>query len=224
MKNKDTINEDDLVTNPTPRVPVCLCLDTSGSMAGPPISELDEGVRAFIAAVLGDDTAKDSAEIAVVTFGGDAEVKADFGPVETLEPPSFAAGGCTPMGDAVDKAVTLLEERKRAYAEAGVDYFQPWLVLMTDGAPTDSIERAATRVADLVERRRLSVFAIGIGETADLVTLARFTPKRPPLRLKGLAFPKFFEWLSKSVSQVAQSVPGQHVQLNTQGIAAWGTP
>lgn len=31
----------DLVDNPTPRVPVLLCLDTSGSMMGAPIHELN---------------------------------------------------------------------------------------------------------------------------------------------------------------------------------------
>ena len=34
----------DLVDNPTPRVPVLLCLDTSGSMMGAPIHELNLGV------------------------------------------------------------------------------------------------------------------------------------------------------------------------------------
>ena len=33
----------DLVENPTARVPVCLCLDVSGSMSGDPINELNCG-------------------------------------------------------------------------------------------------------------------------------------------------------------------------------------
>lgn len=224
MTLKSILNDDDLVTNPVPRVPVCLCLDTSGSMSGQPVTELNEGVRAFIQAILGDETAKDSAEIGMVTFGGTVQVPTDFGPVTSIEPPSLSANGGTPMGEAVKRALELLTQRKTAYSNAGVDYFQPWLVLMTDGAPTDDIDEAIRMVADLVERRKLSVFAIGIGESADMNILAKFSPKRPPLRLKGLAFPQFFEWLGKSVSQVSQSVPGQAVQLNTQNIAAWGTP
>lgn len=39
---------EDLVNNPTPRVPVCLCLDVSGSMSGPPIDELNQGVKLFM--------------------------------------------------------------------------------------------------------------------------------------------------------------------------------
>ena len=38
----------DLVDNPTPRVPVLLCLDTSGSMMGVPIHELNLGVQQYM--------------------------------------------------------------------------------------------------------------------------------------------------------------------------------
>ena len=38
---------DDLVENPTPRVPVTLCLDTSGSMMGEKVRELVNGVNLF---------------------------------------------------------------------------------------------------------------------------------------------------------------------------------
>ena len=43
--NNDLLRMEDLVNNPTARVPVCLCLDVSGSMDGEPIRELNDGVR-----------------------------------------------------------------------------------------------------------------------------------------------------------------------------------
>ena len=39
------IDEDDLATNPTPRVPICILLDTSSSMEGAPIDELNGGLN-----------------------------------------------------------------------------------------------------------------------------------------------------------------------------------
>ncbi|MGV8122516.1 MAG: hypothetical protein AB2L14_22385 [Candidatus Xenobiia bacterium LiM19] len=53
-------------------------------------------------------------------------------------------------------------------------------------------------------------------------TLRRLSPKHAPLRLKGLNFKNFFEWLSKSVSVVSQSTPGDSPKLNTSGIDSWG--
>ena len=61
MDNNLLVRLEDLVNNPTARVPVCLCLDTSGSMGGMPIDELNEGVRLFYEAIREDETALYSA-------------------------------------------------------------------------------------------------------------------------------------------------------------------
>ena len=53
-----SIREKDLVENPNARVPICLVLDTSGSMSGQPIDELNEGVGLFFDNVRSDDVAK----------------------------------------------------------------------------------------------------------------------------------------------------------------------
>ncbi len=216
------LRTDELVDNPTPRVPVCLCLDTSGSMVGEPISELNSGVSTFLSEVKSDEVAQYSAEVAVVTFGGTANKVLDFAAVSKQRVPSMIADGGTPMGQGVELALDLLEKRKREYAQAGVDYYQPWLVLMTDGQPTDSVEVAAARTVALLEARKLIIFPIGIGTSADMAVLSRFSPNRSPLRLKGMNFKAFFTWLSKSVSRVSQSIPGQDVPLDEQGIKGWG--
>lgn len=212
---------DDLIENPTPRLPVALILDTSSSMFGAPIAELNDGVNLFIEAVRNDDTAKYSAEIAIITFGDLVRVVQDFTTVDQIEPKNLFADGLTPMGQAVEKGVELLENRKKLYREVGVDYYQPWMVLMTDGQPTDYIEGAVQKVQTLLANKKLVIFPIAIGPHADLMTLARFTTKnRPPLRLKGLKFREFFEWLSQSVSRVSRSMPGEKVKLPTN-IGDW---
>jgi len=199
------IDEKDLVENPATRVPVCLVLDVSSSMTGEPINELNEGVKIFFEAVLEDEVAKRSAEISIVTFGTVAKLMLDFSDVTKQKIPNLTANGSTPMGEAVNLALDILEKRKRQYSDAGVDYYQPWMVLMTDGAPTDSIDGAIMRTCDLIEREKLTIFPVGIGPHAQLDVLGRFSPKRKPLRLKGLNFKEFFEWLSKSVSQTSRT-------------------
>ena len=42
--NELTISDAELADNPTARVPICVLLDVSQSMAGDPIRELNEGV------------------------------------------------------------------------------------------------------------------------------------------------------------------------------------
>jgi len=222
MDERYVLRQEDLVENPTARVPICLVLDVSSSMDGEPIRELNEGVRLFFDAIRSDDVAQYAAEICIVTFGDAVTKKLDFMSVERQEVPTLYASGMTPMGEGVSLALDLLEARKGDYKRAGVDYYQPWMVVMTDGAPTDDISAAATRIRSLVAEKKLTVFPIAIGEAANLNTLATLSPTRPPLRLQGLNFREFFTWLSRSVSRVSQSTPGESVELDVAGIQAWG--
>lgn len=229
MQDFELIREQDLVDNPSARVAVCLCLDVSSSMEGEPINELNQGIRQFYEAIRSDEEALYAAEICIVTFPGGfdgAECRVDFSTLSIQgKAPTLSANGMTPMGEGVRLALDLLDKRKQEYKDKGVDYYQPWLVLMTDGCPNGDasvLEDSIKRTRDLVSNKKLSLFPIGIGDHADMNTLARFSPNRPPLRLKGLNFKEFFVWLSKSVSRVSQSTPGDKVQLDLEGIKEWG--
>ena len=105
------IGADDLVDNPTPRVPVSLCLDTSGSMGGAPIQELVRGVNLFYDAIDEDDDAHDSAEINIVEFNTAAGLVHDFASIERLSRiSSLSASGATAMGAGVNLALDSLEK------------------------------------------------------------------------------------------------------------------
>ena len=218
------VRTEDLLLNPTNRVPIALCLDASGSMSGQPMQELNEGVRLFFEALHADPIAKASAEVAIIAFSDQAQTVLDFqGLSGVASPPEMVcSGGSTNLGGGVSLALDRLETRKQEYQKAGVDYFQPWLVLMTDGQPTTTEHtQAGPRACNLEAQGKLVVFPIGIGSSADMATLAMFSKKRPPLRLSGLNFRQFFEWLSKSVVRVSQSRPGEKVSLDLEGIKGW---
>lgn len=226
-ENNLKLRLEDLVNNPTARVPVCLCLDVSGSMMGDPIQELNEGVRAFYQEITDDEVARYAAEVSIVTFGGKAECIEDFANVERqTNIPELMASGGTPMGEAVNMALDLLEERKQEYKDKGVDYYQPWLIVMTDGQPNGSqatLQGALDRTVEMANNRKLSIFPIAIGEDADLEILRTLSPKRTPLRLNGLMFKEFFVWLGKSIVQTSNSMPGESIPLDVDGIKGWAS-
>jgi uncharacterized protein YegL len=218
------VRMEELMNNPSNRLPVALCLDVSGSMSGEPIAELNQGVRLFIENVQSDPIAAASAELCVVTFGDDAKLLADFQAVMNVTSVMRvdALNEYTNLGAGVELAVNSLNKRKEMYKRAGVDYYQPWLVLMTDGVPNvGDHTKIAAQVKQMEAEKKLTVFPIGIGREADMDALASFC-SRPSLRLKGLNFRAFFQWLSASISTVSQSRPGDKVKLDLEGIKSWG--
>ncbi len=214
--NLMVLRERDLIENPITRLPVCLCLDSSYSMSGSPINELNKGVQYFFDAIKTDEIARYSVELAVVSFNSEAETISNFSSVDRQTITLLKANGSTSMGKGVELALDLLEQRKSEFSNKGVDYYQPWLVLMSDGGPTDNISTAVRRVQKLSSKKKLTVFSVAIGDNADIDVLKQFSSMKNNLVLKVKSaehFKEFFEWLSQSVSVVSQSVPGDKPSL-----------
>jgi uncharacterized protein YegL len=180
------------------------------------MEELNEGVRQFIKSVKEDPIASSAVELCVVTFSDDAKIVADFRELTSFDGhlTLTAIRGRTNLGVGVNLALDLLEQRKAEYQKVGVEYYQPWMVLMTDGAPTtDTHLQAADRTSRLLAEKKLVVFSVGIGSKANMEVLALFSGKNKPKRLNGLNFSQFFDWLSRSVSVVSQSSLGDTPHL-----------
>jgi uncharacterized protein YegL len=204
--------EPEFASNPEPRCPCLLLLDTSGSMAGQPIAELNAGLQTLQQALQSDTLAMQRVELAVITFGP-VQVHAEFHTADGFAPPMLSTTGLTPMGEAIMRGLDLLEARKQAYKQAGVSYFRPWVFLITDGGPTDAWHAAAQRVRAGEDSKAIAFFAVGVSG-ANMQTLAQIcSPNRPPLRLAGLQFRELFQWLSNSLGGVARSHPGEAVAL-----------
>lgn len=213
----------ELAMNPEPRVACLLLLDTSGSMAGNPIRQLNEGLAAFKSDMLTDSLAVKRAEIGIITFGP-VKIEAEFQTVDGFNPPIFNAGSDTPMGLAIETGLRMLNDRKAAYKQNGIKYYRPWIFLITDGAPTDEWQHAASLVHQGEVEKSFVFRAIGV-DKADFNFLKKITPHEP-LKLKGLMFREFFRWLSSSLGTVSQSNPGEEHTVTLQNPVApggWGT-
>ena len=202
----------EFMENQENRCPVVLVLDTSGSMQGPPIRALNDGIKTFQQDVMRDTQAMLSVETAIVTFGkGGVKTVQDFVGIDQLRPPTLEAGDVTPMGEAINLALDLVEDRKATYKSHGIEYYRPWIFLITDGAPTDQWQTAAQRVKQAEAENRVLFFSVGV-EGADMDKLKQIS-HNPPVLLNGLDFRDLFQWLSSSMKRVSGSKVGEAIAL-----------
>lgn len=165
------------------RLPLMLCLDTSGSMKGPPIASLNEALRDWSAELRADVALKTTVQVAMVTFGAGGvrawqgsellapgSAASPFVPASEFYPPQLAAGGVTLLTESVELAVRHVNAYKGWLKSHGYTYYRPLIFLLTDGIPTDSSGRESDSwkrlVPDLAAARRdngFEFYAIGVG-------------------------------------------------------------
>ncbi len=208
-------------SNPEPRCPCILLLDTSGSMSGEPIAELNAGLKVFKDALSEDLLAMSRVEVAIITFGGSVKVVQEFVGVSEFVPPVLSTSGLTPMGAAIQLGLEKVNERKQLYRSNGLGYFRPWMFLITDGEPTDDgvWQTAAQSIRAMEADKKVAFFSVGV-QQANMTKLSQIS-SRQPLHLNGLNFSEMFVWLSSSLTSVSHSTPGEDVPL--QSPLGWAT-
>lgn len=204
-------NDLELATNSEQRCPCVLVLDCSGSMSGRQINSLNTAVRRFAEELRADDLAAKRVEISIVSFGAAVDVISDFTSAQNFYPTDLQASGGTPMGEALCEAVRLIENRKIVLQGHGVSFYRPWLVLMTDGSPTDLNTPHWRTAIDLVSAgvsaNKFTFFPL-ITEDGDKTTVGNLSPQTQVRGLDSHKFSEFFLWLTRSLQSVARSQPG----------------
>lgn len=198
--------------NFTRRVPVCLIIDTSGSME-PSREALQEAVEKLIAELKNDSIAAKSAELAIIAFGNDrANVLREYTTVrEMSSAPKIECDGSTPLGEALDTALRLMRERQTEYTKQGIPTYKPLVILLSDGQPTDDWSSPALRFTKEAQARKWNVLALAYGD-ADVQVLGTIT-KNVLKATKSFSFADFFRWISSSVASVSRSSDGSTVNL-----------
>ena len=210
----------EFVENQEPRCPCVLLLDTSGSMAGDPIAALNSGLRTFKSDLMADPVALKRVEVAVVAFDDTVRLVQDFVTPERFEPPVLTAQGLTHMGAAIHTALDIVEQRKNRYKGAGIAYYRPWVLMITDGDPLGEVptfvEDAIRRIRREVNAEKIVFFTVAV-EGADIVQLMRLMKMSSDtiLRLDGLKFNAPFVWLFRSMQAATKKTGGKFSFLPT---------
>lgn len=215
------------------RLPICFCLDVSGSMLAKSdngvarIVELSQAFNTFISTMKDDPEVAEAADIAILSFGDEVKIVQPMMPISEMKMQKIKVkkGSFTPLGEAVLAAVKLLELRKNGYKEKGMKYYQPWLVVLTDGEPegegaVEAMEEAIKQANALEQAHKLVVFNVAIGSDADFSMLRRLSVRRPePIRVEAENLDELFEFLGSSSTIVVNGgelVPPEPIRIYTE--------
>lgn len=193
-------------------IPVILLVDKSGSMSGAPIKELNQGLVEFGKALAEDPLAQGRAEVCIIGFNSDVQVEVGFRPAIEYNAPVLSASGGTSMNEAIELALDMIEERKKLYRSQGIQWYRPWLFVLTDGEATDTKRESAaiSRMRSAIKGKKVVYMPLAIGPHANK-KLQEYYPENDPSKLilsaSASNFREAFVWVSNSLGVVAHSNP-----------------
>ena len=189
-------------------LPIFILADTSGSMRGEKINELNLALREMLNALNAADDIRGKFQLSVIAFGGEVKLIQPLADINGLTLSELNASGNTPMGQAFEAVTEMIEDREVVSSRA----YTPTIVLISDGLPTDCSEEMYRRknyfdweplkLLHSGERSsRCQRLALGIGEDGDAEMLKAFidNPEVPVIKTKDAAgITKFFRWVTMS--------------------------
>ncbi|MFR9591867.1 MAG: VWA domain-containing protein [Rikenellaceae bacterium] len=180
------------------KLPVYLLLDTSGSMHGEAIEAVRNGVQVLVSTLRQDPYALETAYLSIITFNSSAQQIVPLTELSAFQQPNIDASGTTALGEALSLLATRVDsEVSKTTAEIKGDW-KPLVFIMTDGEPTDDLNRGLT---EFQKRKFGMVIACAAGQGANTDTLKKITECVVQLDTTDSATIKsFFKWVSASVS------------------------
>lgn len=203
-------------------LPVFILADTSGSMMGAKINELNLALRHMISEFKNVDEIRGKFQLCIITFGRTVQVSQPLADVEGVQLTELSAGGRTPMGTAFETVSTMIEDKSVVSSRS----YTPTIVLVSDGVPTDCPEASHSsgdysewdtlnKLKNGERSRKCQRLALAIGDDADVNMLKEFigneeVPLIKAHNVQGIS--KFFKWVTMSTIARMGSVNPDIVQ------------
>lgn len=216
-------------------LPICLCVNTSESMLENNGLEKIEKLVKLIYNEFNDIYNNYDKfplyDISIVTFGGDVKVMDKFGFINEKSFPSFIIKGNAKLAQGVQKSVDILMERKGYYRENNIDYFQPWLFLITNEKIDDIDELPVIQelTKSLVQEKKLQFVGLVIdnysnkNEKYDSTQLLNAFSPRPCAVYNCEEYVKeFFSWSKPPRYTYVNNNKDGTVKLDIENIDDWG--
>ena len=201
-------------------LPFILLLDTSSSMDGHPMQQINQALSEFfknIALGTNEEYARmrDRGEFCVIKYDSQPEVILPWtsgSDLAHLQPQPLRAGGTTAMYEALILASDMMIEMMCGYKRQGVDALMGHVFNITDGGPNPSgAKDKATGLIHFLEHASsegdayAQFFHVGV-DGFDRAALEELTSRgNAVFDLKGNDFSKFFRFVAATLSNIGNA-------------------
>lgn len=199
---------------------VLIAIDTSGSVSGDAISNINANLNNFARIICQDPVAAKCVDVCVISFDDRVQVIQDWVPVKDMRSFELTCGGCTDLNGAVLTGIQKIRDRSRLYRAQGIVERKPYLIVMTDGfdTVTGNVNEAAKLAAERISENKLKLWFLGYG-SYDQDAAAKLTHAQGNrvFHVEGgdFNFNDFFDFAANSVKAVSVSAPGERVSVST---------
>mgnify|MGYP002621466298 CR=1 FL=1 len=201
-------------------LPIFILADVSGSMRGMKIQAVNKALQDMVATLRNVDDIRGVFKLSIITFGGDNEVIVQNLPtdIKDIQLSELSAAGRTPMGAAIAKLQEIIEDKEIVKSKD----FQPTVVLISDGCPTDYEGKEYDTLENYMEWTPIKEFhtasrcskcmriAMSVDDATDLNMLRAFLNNgtEPMKATNASDIAKVFKWITMStVSRMSSTNP-----------------
>lgn len=166
---------DEAVEIPRKTMVMFFLIDTSGSMSGTSIGQVNDGMREVLPDLkeISDNNADAKVKIAILTFSSGTEwVTASPEELGSFKWKDLETGGVTDLGEACQELNSKLD--RKAFLQDVVGNYAPVIILISDGEPTDDYEKGLEQLKKNKWFKAAIKVALGV-EDANMDILTKFT-------------------------------------------------
>ena len=166
---------DEAVEIPRKTMVMFFLIDTSGSMSGSSIGQVNDAMREVLPDLkdISDNNADAKTKIAVLSFSSGTEwLTPEPADLESYKWTNLDAGGVTDLGEACKELESKLN--RNAFLQDAVGNYAPVIILISDGGPTDDFKSGLEKLKQNKWFNASIKVALGV-EDADMDVLQEFT-------------------------------------------------
>lgn len=197
---------------------LCLLLvDTSDSMTGQHLEELDTALDQFSQKLCNNRLLLErlDLDVAIVEFNSTANIVQPFMPIQYMESVQLTAGSGSDITVGLQKAIDMIDKHRQSCIDEGSQLLCPWIVMITDGGFTDSIDCLAEEIARLDNEDKLRLWAFTV-QGANTESIYKLCNGKRVIELKDYDFTNVFDCFIKSMgcgSVIHSFQPGERAEL-----------